>query len=220
MKRVLLTVGAALAASVSTPALAGVTIEPSKGQLSNQVNGDDRDDGNANTVFGRSDTGGEVKFTANTAVDITNGFASISDATPKDADFFSLVINPDEAFTTLDFSLQFLEATDFTIDFALVGGVTGTLGTLTQNSDRLFDFLISGTDGEVFDSVTITSSGSPIKLVKQVSFELAQGGGGTDPDTGAVPEPGTWAMMLLGFGGMGVAMRRRRRTGSVLPQAA
>lgn len=30
---------------------------------------------------------------------------------------------------------------------------------------------------------------------------------------GAVPEPGTWAMMLLGFGGIGVAMRRRRRLG-------
>lgn len=26
-----------------------------------------------------------------------------------------------------------------------------------------------------------------------------------------VPEPGTWAMMLLGFGGIGVAIRRRRR---------
>ena len=28
--------------------------------------------------------------------------------------------------------------------------------------------------------------------------------------TGAVPEPATWAMMLLGFGGIGMAMRRRR----------
>ena len=28
---------------------------------------------------------------------------------------------------------------------------------------------------------------------------------------GAVPEPGTWAMMLLGFGAVGVAMRRSRR---------
>src|SRR5207253_2572452 len=27
----------------------------------------------------------------------------------------------------------------------------------------------------------------------------------------AVPEPSTWAMMLLGFGGIGFAMRRRRR---------
>lgn len=29
--------------------------------------------------------------------------------------------------------------------------------------------------------------------------------------TTAVPEPATWAMMLLGFGGIGMAMRRRRR---------
>lgn len=28
--------------------------------------------------------------------------------------------------------------------------------------------------------------------------------------TAAVPEPGTWALMLLGFGAIGVAMRRRR----------
>lgn len=28
--------------------------------------------------------------------------------------------------------------------------------------------------------------------------------------SGAVPEPATWAMMLLGFGGIGFAMRRRR----------
>ena len=28
----------------------------------------------------------------------------------------------------------------------------------------------------------------------------------------AVPEPGTWALMLVGFGGLGVAMRRRRES--------
>jgi hypothetical protein len=28
----------------------------------------------------------------------------------------------------------------------------------------------------------------------------------------AVPEPATWALMLLGFGGIGMAMRRQRRT--------
>lgn len=29
-------------------------------------------------------------------------------------------------------------------------------------------------------------------------------------DQGAVPEPSTWAMLLIGFGGIGVALRRRR----------
>ena len=32
-----------------------------------------------------------------------------------------------------------------------------------------------------------------------------------------VPEPGTWAMMLLGFGAIGVALRRRK---AALPLAA
>jgi hypothetical protein len=35
---------------------------------------------------------------------------------------------------------------------------------------------------------------------------------------GGVPEPGTWGMMLLGFGATGFAMRRRRRV--LLPQVA
>ena len=36
---------------------------------------------------------------------------------------------------------------------------------------------------------------------------------------GAVPEPATWAMMLMGFGAAGYAMRRRRRLAG-LPQVA
>lgn len=36
---------------------------------------------------------------------------------------------------------------------------------------------------------------------------------------GAVPEPGTWAMMLLGFGAVGFAMRRSRRKTAPLAQA-
>jgi hypothetical protein len=30
-----------------------------------------------------------------------------------------------------------------------------------------------------------------------------------------VPEPATWAMMLMGFGGLGVALRARRRTAAI-----
>lgn len=39
----------------------------------------------------------------------------------------------------------------------------------------------------------------------------------TSADAGAVPEPATWAMMLMGFGAVGVGMRRsRRRKGELL----
>lgn len=37
--------------------------------------------------------------------------------------------------------------------------------------------------------------------------------------TGAVPEPSTWGMMLLGFGAMGVSLRRRRRSQNLLQAA-
>lgn len=36
---------------------------------------------------------------------------------------------------------------------------------------------------------------------------------------GSVPEPATWAMMLVGFGGIGFAMRRRKAA-AVLPELA
>ena len=39
------------------------------------------------------------------------------------------------------------------------------------------------------------------------------------PPPSAVPEPGTWGMMLIGFGGMGAAMRRRRQS-AALPRVA
>ena len=44
----------------------------------------------------------------------------------------------------------------------------------------------------------------------QTGADLAITGVGLDTLTG-VPEPATWAMMLLGFGGLGAALRSRRK---------
>lgn len=40
------------------------------------------------------------------------------------------------------------------------------------------------------------------------AFEVPQGNG--EPPVGGVPEPGAWALMILGFGGAGAMLRRRR----------
>jgi hypothetical protein len=72
-----------------------------------------------------------------------------------------------------------------------------------------------------YDKNPILSSGGPINLttyfpgnpgLSHVTFF-----NGSVP---AVPEPATWAMMLLGFGGIGASMRRARRSGSRLLQVA
>lgn len=61
----------------------------------------------------------------------------------------------------------------------------------------------SGWNGGAFrgavDNISFTFNETTVSY----NFEVAGAGG-------VVPEPSTWAMMLLGFGGLGVAIRRRR----------
>ncbi len=67
---------------------------------------------------------------------------------------------------------------------------------LTIGSNYTLTFGITDNGDSVLDSAVFIQGGSV---------------GTVTPPTGAVPEPSTWAMMLLGFGAMGVAVRRRRK---------
>lgn len=53
----------------------------------------------------------------------------------------------------------------------------------------------------------------PIPLVAAIASGGGGGGGGgpTPSTTPAIPEPGTWLMMIVGFGMLGMFLRRRRR---------
>lgn len=66
-------------------------------------------------------------------------------------------------------------------------------------------FTAWGTNGDLITHFTIASS--------QNSFEI------DNLAVRAVPEPATWALMILGFGGIGALMRRRRRDGGLLQPA-
>jgi hypothetical protein len=54
--------------------------------------------------------------------------------------------------------------------------------------------------------------------IEFVSRGLGHYAGTAEFTPAAVPEPATWAMMLLGFGGIGFAMRKKKKT--ALPQFA
>jgi hypothetical protein len=53
-------------------------------------------------------------------------------------------------------------------------------------------------------SFVVTDTGPPAAL-------LVSGLSGTASSGGAVPEPTTWGLMMVGFGGLGAVMRTRRR---------
>jgi hypothetical protein len=57
------------------------------------------------------------------------------------------------------------------------------------------------------NTLTIFSSGANPGIPIDANFGLTLAFRNVPP----VPEPGTWAMMLLGFAGMGAAMRRSRK---------
>ena len=102
---------------------------------------------------------------------------------------------------------------EFNLFNALAGtsSVGITINGVTQNfalgNGQNF-FGISATGGDVITSIAFDTNGTGVTDLRQLRI------GGV---AAAVPEPATWALMLFGFGAVGVSMRRRRRT-THLPQ--
>ena len=94
----------------------------------------------------------------------------------------------------------------FTTTLTVFSGLTN-LGsvTVTANMNDFVDQFIGLSSVTSFDRVTISYGNTTTLYTFIDDFRLGAAA------TGAVPEPSTWAMMLLGFGGVGVALRRRRK---------
>jgi hypothetical protein len=95
---------------------------------------------------------------------------------------------------------------------AILATFTGANVALPPNGDQV--------DPTKNPLVTLFFDGGDEALVEGLRLTSTQNAFETDNYAiNAVPEPGTWALMLLGFGALGMTMRRRRRSASVLAQA-
>lgn len=124
---------------------------------------------------------------------------------------------------------EFVDTFAFVLPYAKV--LTGSLTNLYQNINQNVNFpsgnnpRISG--GTLASPVTFTTTATPNPDTRSIgpitlgagSYEIRVRGfaqpEGTYAGTlnfGAVPEPATWAFMILGFGLIGGALRRRKAT--------
>ena len=153
---------------------------------------------------------------------LTATFGDVGIPTGMFTDLYDFIIpqNGTGSGSVVTSTVDFLGSTDLDFTSVLVNGVAAT-PTYRDASNAVCTTPGVGTCG-VTESFAITGvpiiSGAPNEI--SVSG-LSRGNGsygGNATFIPAVPEPATWAMMLLGFGAIGFSMRNRRR--SVLAQIA
>jgi hypothetical protein len=121
----------------------------------------------------------------------------------------------------------FEDTFNFIID--QMGSASGTLSTNTTrlksptdldilsvviNGFKATKYLIGNSEYFEINNVAI-ASGQPNQIVVTGTSRGNGSYAGTATFTPAVPEAGTWAIMLLGIGGIGASMRVRRRQAKV-----
>jgi hypothetical protein len=166
-------------------------------------------------------TGPVVDFTSTDGLlEDNQGDATIFRDTPKTNLLDQLTFTLETgAFTEAEFNLEqgTPKAFDVVLSVAncIIGPCTETIHVDNSSGSNVFDII--GGAGESFTTASINTTGGNtdggFQTFKQLRLVMAD-------SVTAVPEPGTWGLMLLGFGGIGMAMRRRRRELGALMQVA
>ena len=128
--------------------------------------------------------------------------------------------NPNDTFGITDFNIALENNALFnwielsltgtgSVSFSLLDDM-GNLFTSDDTGNFIFDlangqnkFAFQAIDGQSIAGLSFTVTDGAVDTVSQVRIGQAA--------AAAVPEPATWALMLVGFGAIGFTMRRRRR---------
>jgi hypothetical protein len=206
MKKSLLIRAAAIGLLVGGPAQAATIVACGGNNVANCVAPPDVNLDTASNVkagTGTTSGGAGVAFSSTEFINLVGGAAQI---TAVDGALNNLMFGLLAPFSFLQasFNLQ-LQGGSGTITIDALDTTNSTVGTThTAIGPGQNTFLVSAGMNELLRSVTISSSTGFDR------FEQLRIAGVSSPS--GVPEPATWAMMLVGFGILGTSMRRKGRT--------
>jgi hypothetical protein len=150
----------------------------------------------------------------------TGSQSGITAAPPGDDTAYASLLGPDGTATltsskTLQSLSFFMGSPDSYNGVTFYGAGHALLGSFGGSA---FTGLPANGDQSLGERITFNFNGAPVREVvfssTQNSFEFDRVGA----VAAGVPEPGAWALMLIGFGGLGAVLRRNRN--AVAPGAA
>jgi len=153
-----------------------------------------------------------VTFTSNEALtgSASAGQARIFDTAGDGFNQIGWQLQNGFGFTGNVFNINDLTATGVIISVEDQLANTGTFSSqfsLNLNGENFFN--IAAINGQKITSVSLTAVGGLFQDIRQDRI------GGVGPITSAVPEASTWAMMILGFMGVGFLAYRRKSEGTL-----
>jgi len=191
------------------------------------------DDANAadNFMYGTTNGGQSLLFTGIETLADTGPGAGVAWAGAADGTltFLDIGIESGFTFTDLGFNLNEVNAAGNPSWVVSIAGIEDngaqTLNTFTLNQNTMF--WVHAFNGQKMTNVTIQlldgvnpadENGVPFTQPNGQVVNLALDGVGQIKIGGiaaVVPEPMTWALMIVGFAGMGSMLRRRRAQGAL-----
>jgi len=166
----------------------------------------------AATVFGvTNNTGIDVFFTTEEAGGLTAPASGQARVEAGDGALSSLIfmLEAGYSFTAAQWNLN--DATDdaeLTITYFTPETDWPNLILLDDNGENRMG--IFGTNNERFTGIKLTISGGSVNDLRQLRLNGVGKTPVVDPRENIVPEPASWVMLIAGFFGLGLSMRRRR----------